>query len=34
MKVKIYWSDNQKVMKAGLRLRMLIKRAIKATLAH
>ena len=34
MKVKIYWSDNQKVMKAGLRLRMLIKRAIKATLIH
>ena len=34
MKVKIYWSNTQKVLKAGLRLRMLIKRAIKATLAH
>lgn len=34
MKVKIYWSNDQKKLKAGLRLRMLIKRAIKITLAH
>ena len=34
MKVKIYWSNDQKKLKTGLRLRMLIKRAIKITLAH
>ena len=34
MKVKIYWSNEQSVLKAGWRLRILIKRAIKATLAH
>ena len=34
MKVKIYWANDQKVLRAGLRLRMLIKRAIKTTLVH
>ena len=34
MKVKIYWSNDQAKLKAGLRLRMLIRRAIKATLVH
>lgn len=34
MKVKIYWSNDQEKLKAGLRLRMLIKRALKTTLAH
>jgi probable rRNA maturation factor len=34
MKIKIYWSNDQKILKAGLRLRMLIRRAIKTTLAH
>ena len=34
MKVKIYWSNDQEKLTAGLRLRMLIKRALKTTLAH
>ena len=34
MNVKIYWANDQKVLRVGLRLRMLIKRAIKTTLVH
>lgn len=34
MNVKIYWANDQKILKATLRLRMLIKKAIKTTLQH
>ena len=34
MNVKIYWANDQKAVKVGLSMRLLIKKAIKTTLIH